>query len=444
MNKKFLLVLALFPAVLAGCSGNAGNNELKSALAKAKVSVNLSGNLNSVYIDDAQNDDEGSVDFTITDSFFQYRKTFKEISGADLTFSYDLFKGSDSKANYQLLSLKNEVISKPLEVGSKKLTFDYDSYCKNPFSNLSTKDFVQVEERYELKEEKLDEFAGLISIASMTRYSYFDFNIAKVSLAVSNEKITDINVTTKTRLDTMEPANEFLFDCTFAVYCPGEVSLTPLVTKSHRPEHDDLKSALDKLQEKVATKNYTINVAFEDSEGEAGQSYKTYATEEGLFCSFKQAAYPYQYGYNKRSDGLMNRYRYYYMKPNNDTKHKKGDFVYEENSKYLDHAVIARSEIEPDFSAFAPEFFLKKGEQFVCTNGDVLDELKFYISTFSEKYEDFYDVSKVFFTLKDGEISQWGFTGYDYLANYTDEYFFTISNVGSTVLPVTPAAIPEE
>lgn len=442
MKRNFLLLLALCPAVLAGCSADNGNGELKSALEKAKVSVNLNGNLNSMYIDDGENDDEGSVDFTITDSFFQYRKQFKEISGGEMSFSYDLIKGEDDLASYQTLSLKNEVVTQKLEIGSKKVTVNYDSYFKNPFSNLKAKDFTKVEDRFELNEEKLNEFAGLISIASMTRYSYFDFEIAKVSLAVSNEKITDVNVTTKPRYDTLSPANLFLFDCSFSVYCPGEITLSPIETRPHRDEHDELKAALVKLQEKIATKNYTTVVSFEDSEGELGETYRVYSTNEGLFCTFKQAAYPYQYGYNTRSDGMMNRYRYYYMN-STDKSHSKGDIVYESNSKYNNKVVVAREEIEPDFTAFAPEFFVKKGTQFVCTNGDVLDQLKFYTSTFSEKFEDYYDVSKVVFTLENGEVKTWGFVGYDYLSNYTDEYVFSLTDVGTTVLPIDPGTVPE-
>ena len=59
------------------------------------------------------------------------------------------------------------------------------------------------------------------------------------------------------------------------------------------------------------------------------------------------------------------------------------------------------------------------------------------ISPFYDRYEPYYNASKVFFNLDESnKIVSWGWTGRDMYAPYEDTITYTIKNVGTTVLPI--------
>ena len=54
-------------------------HNLKTALEKAKVSVNVNGSITSIYVEDGDNSSAGDLDITITDSFMQWKKNYIEM-----------------------------------------------------------------------------------------------------------------------------------------------------------------------------------------------------------------------------------------------------------------------------------------------------------------------------------------------------------------------------
>ena len=408
---------------------------LKVALEKAKVSVGFNGSITSIYVEDGDNSSEGDLDITITDNFMQWKKNYSEFNGDELKYDYIFVKDKDGKMSYNKLNLMNEIQSYQFINPRTDTTMDYDSYCLNPFKNITADDFSYIEERYYLSEDKVSAFNGLISLSSTQRFSYYDFEVASVSLGLGNKRFTDIIITTQPRSDNYLEPSDFFLDCTFSVVCAGELDLPTIKTAKHRDEHDILKAALKDLKEStIDKKNYTITAVDSCADLPEDVPYDNYATEDGFYSDFKAAYDSYRIGYKyNEEDGKFHKYTHYVSGPNASI----GDGIFDSTGENPED-YLSREELEPNFLGFAPEFFLynEKNKQFYTTNSSVVDEIHRLISPFYDRYEPYYNASKVFFNLDESnKIISWGWTGRDMYATYEDTMTYTIKNVGTTVLP---------
>lgn len=444
MKKQILLVTSLLGviSVLSGCNENSQSDIEKAvepALEKARESVNFNGTLTSIYIDDGDSSDEGNIDVTINNDFFEWNKTYKDASGMSVSYSYPLQRGDNGIAAYQHLTIQNEVVLEEFVNPGSDETMIYDDYCYNPFAYLEASDFTLIEGRYYLKEGKGSAFNGLMSMISTTMFNFYEVEVSTVSFELSNGQFKEVSITTRPRSDEKYNAAEFMYDASFNLIFPGEVSITEVKAKTHRDEHDVLKSALEKLQAKVATKNYTIKTVDAESSGEYGATYETFATEEGFLTSFRPALYPYVQAYeNTGVDDIFKAYYLYtYQALDNTTQevvHDIGDKVYWKESST--HALMNRNQLDPNFLGFAPEFFVKSGTTFTTTNPDVVDAIYKLVAPFPDALDLYLTTSKVWFKLNDdNEITSWGATATDYYSGYEDTFTYTIYNVGSTKIP---------
>lgn len=186
---NILFMLGILASTLVACDQNNNHQltpedkaNLNAALEKAKVSVNFNGSITSIYVEDGDNSSEGDLDITITDSFMQWKKTYQEFNGDELNYDYTFVKDDNGKISYNKLNLMNKVQSYQFINPRTDETMDYDTYCVNPFKTITIDDFSYIEERFYLSESKVNLFNGLISLSSTQRFSYFDFEIASVSL----------------------------------------------------------------------------------------------------------------------------------------------------------------------------------------------------------------------------------------------------------------------
>ena len=445
MNKKRtlgLLMCLAFPAFIASCTETGASDQssdnstqddidLEAALSKAKESVYLEGQLTSIYVDDGDSYDEGNLELTITDDFVEWKKDYSDNNGQEITYDYSFSKGKRGQMVYDRLNILNEVETVDYINPAKETSFDYNKYCKNPFDNLFASDLSLIEGRYYLSDEKVNDFANLLSLMTTTEFKMYEVTLSSVSFSYQNGKFKDVILTTSPQSDELLTPADFFFDCTFKLLFPGSnVEKKTIATKEHRPEHDTLKTALGKLQEVIATENYTIHAVDQEDGGELGAEYDNYATSEGFYSDFKPVLYNYKFGYTKQEDGKYHRYIHYVAGD------KKGTVTYLPNASY--GIVEDRKELEPQFNSFATEFFVKnnKTNTYSTTLASVLDEIKGMVTPFYDKQDWELNATKIFFNLdsKD-EISSWGINVYSWASGYSDTITYTLKDVGTTTLP---------
>lgn len=139
----------------------------------------------------------------------------------------------------------------------------------------------------------------------------------------------------------------------------------------------------------------------------------------------------YKYGYALKDDGKYYRYRYCV------SGDKKGTYRFytaETSYRYCKE----REELEPDFTSFASEFFIKSNNSFVTTNSDVSTEIFKKIAPFNDSQYTF-EANKIFFNLEDNKIVSWGAVVSDISSGYVDTITYTLKDVGTTKLPVEVA-----
>ena len=97
-----------------------------------------------------------------------------------------------------------------------------------------------------------------------------------------------------------------------------------------------------------------------------------------------------------------------------------------------------RKDLEPDFTSFASEFFIKSNNSFVTTNSDVSTEIFKKIAPFNDSQYT-YEANKIFFNLENNKIVSWGAVVSDISSGYVDTITYTLKDVGTTKLPVEVA-----
>lgn len=450
MKKNQLLKVLFgisFATMLMSCAGNESSpNEkpkeenssasskeeidLNAALSKAKEAIHLEGDLTSIYVDDGDSYEEGDIDVTITDDFFEWNKTFKDSSSNEVNFDYTFTKNASGNVCYDRLNIMNEVVNIEYENPSIDGGMKYNSYCFNPFNNLFADDLTLIEGRYYVSEERINDFAPFLSFMSTTEYKMYTVQMSSVSLSYQNGKFKDLILTSSPQSDGLLNPADFFFDATFDLLFPGkDVAKDEVKAKEHKKEHDTLQGALNKLQETIKAENYTITADDEESGGDYSTSYDNYATSEGFYSDFKPLIYNYKFGYKKQSDGKYRRFIDYVSGDN------KGTQKYDTNSS---KATQERKDLEPQFTSFAPEFFVfnSKTNVFSTTTSMVVDEIKALITPFYDKQDVFLNATKVFFNLdSSNEVSSWGIVVYDFASGYTDTITYTFKDIGTTTLP---------
>ena len=459
-NKKVAFVLSVFSVLaLAACGKEDASNQssvsdnvevnIRKALLKAKGNVNFSGDVSSIYIDDSETDDEGTMDFTIGENIFEWKKTFKEIDGTENIFEYSFVPNEAGNLAYQKLTIQNEVELHEYEGLGAKKTLKFSDYCTNPFKDIGPKDLTLIEGRYFVNENKVAAFNGLMSLNTTTSYNFYEVEAGTVSFSLNGDEFKDVVITTKPRKDVSFDPADFILDANFILYYPTEVTLEELTKKEHKPEHDVLVTALKALQKKIAGGNYTITTKDVTDDGEISISYDTFATTDAFYCDFRPQIMNYCVGYNKGNDGKFHWFRYYLFdnkSPKGELLNKKGDVVYFDPAINKKNAILERKELEPELLSFAPEFFSKTAKgNFISSNQDVVDDIHRFICPFYDKQDEYYVGDKVFFNLdKDGQIESWGFHGYSVIENSSDTFTFTLKDVGSTTLPMTPTPVGDQ
>ena len=294
---------------LVSCRGESGKtsesvdeSELAKALTLAQKSVAFSGSLTSVYVNDGDSYDEGTVDLTIGKGFAEWKKTYRESLDYDVSYDYTFVPNEAGNISFDRLTLENTVENAefvaPRDTAvadSKKGPLNYEQYLSNPFANLEVSDFELVEGRYYLT-QKLQSFEGMMGIASISEYHFYPTNILDVSFSMSNGKFADVVITTEPRSDGLYNASEFFYDASFRLIFPGDIEKTEIQPKAHRDEHDTLKAALTDLQQTISGGNHTIHAVDEESSGEYGGQYDNYATADGFYSEFRAALDTYKIG----------------------------------------------------------------------------------------------------------------------------------------------------
>lgn len=440
MKKRTIITLGLLMATcfMQSCDSTPSSTviqdpteNIEKALIKARETVNFNGNITAIYVDDGDTYNEGELDFSITDSFMEWKKTFKDASNNTVNYDYSFFKDNDNKMAYKKLNLRNEVQTYQFLNPKTDKVMDYDTYCANPFKSIDALDFELIEERLYLDESKLSLFKGLVDLSSVTNYILFDFEISSVSFGFNGDKFTDVIITTSPREDYFINPADFFYDCSFNLIFPGELTMTEIKTKTHREEHTILDNALKEFNKAFEGKNYTIHAEDVESGGEFGASYDNYATDKGFFSDFKVEMENYKYGYALKDDGKY--YRYSYCVSGD----KKGTYRFytaETSYRYCKE----REDLEPDFTSFASEFFIKSNNSFITTNSDVSTEIFKKIAPFNDSQYTF-EANKIFFNLEDNKIVSWGAVVSDISSGYVDTITYTIKDVGTTKLPVEVA-----
>lgn len=437
MKKQILALTALLVAssALTGCeTSGVADQKVVDALLTAQASVSLQGDLTSIYVDDAEASNEGNVEITFGNGFMDFNKTYNDVNGTPINYDYSFKKTSDGKIGYDRLTIQNTVETVKFKATYKELELDYDTYCLNPFSKLKATDFNLVEGRYYVKSNRVNVFNGLITLTTLQMYHFYEVEVASVSFSISDSILKDVVIRTVPRSDDLYIPSDFFYQDTFKLFYLNDVEPRVVSPKAHRDEHDVLKSGLNKMEEVIDGKNYTINVDEAESGGELSANYDVLNTETEFFSYFRPAIIPYVEGYRLTSDGKYTNYLYY-MYSDINAGHAKGEAVWNKSNK--SRYSLDRDEIECNFNAFAPEFFLKSGNSFVCTNSDVAQEIKNLISPFDVRFDLYYVASKIFFKFNEEmtEITSWGVVARDYLGGYEDTFEFTFKNIGSTSIP---------
>ena len=151
-------------------------SELTNALTLAQKSVAFSGTLTSIYVNDGDSYDEGTVDLTIGNGFAEWKKTYRESMDYDVSYDYTFVPNEAGNISFDRLTLENAVENAefvaPRDTAvtdSKKGPLNYDQYLSNPFVGLEVSDFELVEGRYYLT-EKLESFEGMMGIVSISEW----------------------------------------------------------------------------------------------------------------------------------------------------------------------------------------------------------------------------------------------------------------------------------
>ena len=207
MKKNYLFTLSalLLLVGITGCnekkddsaksSSNSSNNtsesvstkpldpQLPLALENAKKSVTMDGSYISVWPLDGLVETESELHLTISNDFYQTSRLVKDFSGREIKKDFIFVKGNDGKIYDHQLSLKNKVedtLYTHETLGKDGI--QYDTFCLNPFSNLTVDDFyLDNANRYAIKEQKLEVFKGLTSFESVQDYAFYDLDLEKVT-----------------------------------------------------------------------------------------------------------------------------------------------------------------------------------------------------------------------------------------------------------------------
>ena len=97
---------------LVSCRGESGKtsesvdeSELAKALTLAQKSVAFSGSLTSVYVNDGDSYDEGTVDLTIGKGFAEWKKTYRESLDYDVSYDYTFVPNEAGNISFDRLTL---------------------------------------------------------------------------------------------------------------------------------------------------------------------------------------------------------------------------------------------------------------------------------------------------------------------------------------------------
>ncbi len=455
--KKRKLLLTLTTVVLVGLVGCDQENPSTSSsdsehptvdqsfaqvLANAKKSVNIVGEYISVYTDDGEIDEEGSYDITIASDFYQTSRYYTGSYGREYDENYTFVKGDDGKIYERTLSLKNtptDVIYKNSFNGEE---LNYDELCLNPFESLEIDDFyVDENGRYSVNTNAVNAFKGITILESIRDIYFFpELQVESVSFEYNNGVLSDGIISTVPQKDHTVFEWNFYYEFTFEIDFPGELDIPEVETLPSNESHEILKTALNKMHEKMSGNNYTIHAYYGDDELDS--EYDTYYYGDGCYSEFHPLLYSYTQGYKLHADGKYYRYRYYLADDSFD--HKAGELIYDVDlgGYYVGSKSVINSleEIGADFSIFAPEFFKSNTANtlFTTSNRKYSEAIYNAFTPFVDKSDGDYDVRSITIELDSTtkEITSISGVAYDNYAEYEYEFTYTYGSFGSTVNPL--------
>ena len=411
--------------------------QLPLALENAKKSVTMDGSYISVWPLDGLVETESELHLTISNDFYQTSRLVKDFSGREIKKDFIFVKGNDGKIYDHQLSLKNKVedtLYTHETLGKDGI--QYDTFCLNPFSNLTVDDFyLDNANRYAIKEQKLEVFKGLTSFESVQDYAFYNLDLEKVTFDYVDGVFNEVLIKTKKGKNMSD--EEFYFEFTFNLGFNGELDVPTVALKEHKEEHDILKNAFAKLQTKIDGGNYTVHAVDADSgdHNEIWMEYDNYYVNNECFSDFKPALSDYKVGYKKQADGTYHRYSYYVSGIN------KSRTIYADPNK-SSTAILSREQLDVNLKDFAPEFFSANQTKttFTATDNKVIDAIRRLVSPFYDANDPFLVGTKVKVNLDDaGDIESIVCTAYDWSNEYTDDFTYTFKDFGTTVMPIESA-----
>jgi hypothetical protein len=455
MSNKSLLMLALCVSLTAipGCGGQEdvssgsgasssddGQEALAAALEKAKKGILIEGNYISVWPSDNSTDTESTFDVTIGPSFYAVNRKTADYYDRENSTSLILEKGEDGYIHEKHLSIMNEEESglysnSALGEGS----LDYDEYLANPFANLEASDFAYDGTRYSLTVSKLSAFYGFVVFESVQGSTSFDMPVNEVSFALGSNSFNEFVITTGQ--GEWLGGEKFYFDFTLTVTFLSDPVCPSIEKLAHTDAHDKLETALTALNDQLSGKNYTVHTVDTDSDsGDEWGNYDSYYTDGEIFSDFKPALYNTKTGFKLGLDGKYHKYQYY-VSDSTSGDHVAGDTVYV-TSDYDDDKVLDRSDLDVNPLGFAPEFFSadSTGLIYTCEDARAVEGIRRCVSAISESRDYSLVATKIVINLADdGTVSSIVCTAYDSGNEYTDDFTYTFTNIGSTTIPVTTA-----
>lgn len=308
-----------------------------------------------------------------------------------LTYNVTFFN-KDGYACISSVNIKNEIENNT----STSLFSDYD----NPFIDLKVEDFVYNDDGYYYLQTNLDDTAATIT--------GWDETISEIKVKVENNKVVKIIINTS--LQTDDYGDYFMSLYELDVTMHNEVTIPDVVPYEHKKEHDDLKTALDKMGY-----NYTVN-HLDEEPGYEDIEYKSYSLDNIVYCGYVE---------DGKSEGYLESAGYVY------------DFVYDGTTVTVGSALDFESfkDIQSDFKAFAPEIFEYKGDgRYVLTNDDLIPEVAYSIG-YSYDVKRLGEYATSFeIIIKDGILYQ---IKYDYYVYGVDgTVTLTYSDINTTVCPI--------
>ncbi len=423
MKKNLIVasVLLVSVFVIASCENGAEptSSELPSqtfnynnALQYVKNhTFSLEGDVNMVF--DEYGDTIGTksnhVKSAFNESIVSFSNSYYYEISDDETISmdstgYTVFEKEDGKAYVRTITMQNKV-KDVVYTDDNEQPIIFKDYFYNPFKDLKFSDFTRSGNNVLLKTTKRDTLASkLFPQADMIYFSSGD----TLSFTVKDDKFDTLTFDVSAGFLDFSVSYRYTLQFTYDV----ELEIPNITPYPHRDEHDDLKEALDKLQDSIRDLNYTTFVSLDGV-----SSFNIYETYNTIYTSAVDET-GYTYGLVEENDGM------YY-------------FNYDGEKVTIDHSENygEREYYEPSFLNFAPEFFTLYDDGKYYVEDAFVASVALLIAPFNLQYSFYNNAYTIAITLDNGEISTIEVSFFDMNYFSSGTYTLEYGAFGTTHLP---------